>query len=766
MKTKFLAVALAFAASSAWAQGSYTGIDKNNLDTSVRPGNDFYHYAAGGWLATHPLDAEHVSNGSFVDLSDQNELRIQELILQYADGKQPKGTLGQKIGSLYRLMMDSVRLNKEGCSPIKPTLAKIAAIKTRKEYQLVTAQLDRRGESTMMFGIGVGADMRNAGMNLVSVGQGGLGLGTRDYYVNDDAQTVRIRDAYKNYMKNLFKLVGNDEVTAEKKMQAVMAIENRIAKVSYSRVQMRDLDNNYHKMPYTQLVEEFPGIDWGNVFLISGFPAFDLVDVGQPEPIHEVEKILAETSLDNLKAYAEIKVIAGASSQLSDEFRSEAFKLSQVMNGVQQDRLNALGAKITVSAPTVSGYTFLGWYVLNGDKLSDQQDYEYTVLAEGNNLIAVYTPVGGATFRLTVTGSKFTVSGINATQRSYFDRKITANETITVNFTGTEKFLYWINSSNKIVSRSPEYTFMLVQDTDLTAVYSEADTAEALIVFVSAKVDGQVMSSFYATASDPIEFPLVPSSMGKTFKYWSIDGTNEATADVIHNAIASAQDGRIEVYPVYESAGSTYDVTVVCVDENGNEINRETPYSGVAVGSSRTVTAQATLNGKAFSYWTDEAGNILAYTTAYTVRPVESIMLYAVYGIEAEARPTIVMTQAYASMNGTYYRVSFTTSRSVPENYTVQSVGQLYVRAEYLDTTSEDAIKQALTIGSENGNVKNVKSSSTEANDTHTLNVNTSDMNRVFYARGYLVVDGPNGVETIYTDTYLFGSYNTLNDGN
>ena len=425
-----------------------------------------------------------------------------------------------------------------------------------------------------------------------------------------------------------------------------------------------------------------------------------------------------------------------------------------------------LGAKITVSAPTVSGYTFLGWYVLNGDKLSDQQDYEYTVLAEGNNLIAVYTPVGGATFRLTVTGSKFTVSGINATQRSYFDRKITANETITVNFTGTEKFLYWINSSNKIVSRSPEYTFMLVQDTDLTAVYSEADTAEALIVFVSAKVDGQVMSSFYATASDPIEFPLVPSSMGKTFKYWSIDGTNEATADVIHNAIASAQDGRIEVYPVYESAGSTYDVTVVCVDENGNEINRETPYSGVAVGSSRTVTAQATLNGKAFSYWTDEAGNILAYTTAYTVRPVESIMLYAVYGIEAEARPTIVMTQAYASMNGTYYRVSFTTSRSVPENYTVQSVGQLYVRAEYLDTTSEDAIKQALTIGSENGNVKNVKSSSTEANDTHTLNVNTSDMNRVFYARGYLVVDGPNGVETIYTDTYLFGSYNTLNDGN
>ncbi len=425
----------------------------------------------------------------------------------------------------------------------------------------------------------------------------------------------------------------------------------------------------------------------------------------------------------------------------------------------------ALGAKITVSAPTVSGYTFLGWYVLNGDKLSDQQDYEYTVLAEGNNLIAVYTPVGGATFRLTVTGSKFTVSGINATQRSYFDRKLAVNGSITVTFTGNEKFLYWINSSNKIVSRSPAYTFMLVQDTDLTAVYSEADTAEALIVFVSAKVDGQVMSSFYATASDPIEFPMAPSSMGKTFKCWSIDGTNEATADVIHNAIASAQDGRIEVYPVYESTGKTYDVTVVCVDENGNEISSETPFTGVAVGSSSNVTAEATLDGKAFSFWADGVGEdrtILAYTLTYNVRPVENITLYAVYGAEADARPTIVMSQAYASMNGAKYRVSFTTTRSVPEGYTAESVGQLYVRGEYLDTTNDETIMQALVLNSENGNVKNVKTSNIESNSTHTLNINTSEMNRVFYARGYLVVNGPNGVETIYTDTYLFGSYNTL----
>ena len=309
-----------------------------NLDPTVRPGEDFFQYAAGGWMKAHPLDAEHTNNGAFTDLYEESQKQIQELILQYANTPQEQGTLGQKIGSLYKLMMDSVRLNREGWTPLKPTLEKIASIKDRREYQLVTAQLDRKGEETMMFGVGVGSDMRNASMNLVSIGQGGLGLGTKDYYLNDDEQTVRIREAYKTYMTNLYGLVGNDEAVAKKKMEAVMAIETRIAKASKSRVELRDIDANYHKMTYNQLVLDYPGIDWGNLFLISGFPAFDLVDVGQPEAIHEVEKILAETALDDLKAYAEIKVIAGASSQLSDAFRAEAFKLSSVMNGIQQDR--------------------------------------------------------------------------------------------------------------------------------------------------------------------------------------------------------------------------------------------------------------------------------------------------------------------------------------------------------------------------------------------------------------------------------------------
>ena len=339
MMKRTIFLGLAFCALGAFAQTNLSsGIDLKNLDTSIKPGNDFYHYAAGGWLKSHPLDAEHAENGAFVDLQELNQKRIQGIILEYASKPQQKGSLGQKIGSLYNLMMDSARLNREGWAPIKPTLDKIAAIKNRKEYQLVCAQLDRNGEGTMMFGIGVGADQKDAEWNLVGIGQGGLGLGERDYYVSDDAQNKRVLEAYKQYLKKLFMLTGADEATAEKKMEAVLAIETRIAKVSYDQVKLRDIDANYHKMSYNQLVNDFPGIDWGNVFLASGFPAFDFIDVGQPEPIHEVEKILADTPLDDLKTYAEAKVIAGATGQLSDEFRKTAFALSQVLTGVKQDR--------------------------------------------------------------------------------------------------------------------------------------------------------------------------------------------------------------------------------------------------------------------------------------------------------------------------------------------------------------------------------------------------------------------------------------------
>lgn len=337
--SNFLIASLLCVSIPAGAQNDLSsGIDRANLDTQVKPGDDFYQYAVGGWLKAHPLDAEHTANGAFTDLYEQNQKRIQDLILEYANKPQPKGSLGQKIGSLYRLVMDSVRLNREGWTPLKPVLARIAAIQDRKSYQLVTAQLDRNGASTMMFGIGADADLHNAAMNVVTIGQGGLGLGVREYYLKDDEQSKKVREAYKTYLKKLFLMTGNDEATAQKKVDAVWNIEMRIAKASYDQVKLRDISANYHKMTYNQLVSDFPGIDWGNCFLAGGFPSFDEVDVGQPEPIHEVEKILAETPLEDLKAYAEIKVISGSASHLSDDFRKAAFDFGSVLTGVKQDR--------------------------------------------------------------------------------------------------------------------------------------------------------------------------------------------------------------------------------------------------------------------------------------------------------------------------------------------------------------------------------------------------------------------------------------------
>ena len=330
-------IMLAIVAGVTAASAQNKGYDKANMDLGVKPGTDFVQYSTGSWLKSHPLDAEHPTNGAFVDLYEKNQLQINELVLQFANQPQKPGTLGYKIGTLYNLVMDSVRLNREGYAPIKPLLEKLRKVEDRSEYFRLTAEFDRRGENTMMFGWGVGADIRNAGHNVVKIQQGGLGLGTTDYYLNDDEQTKAVREAYKEYGRKLFKLVGYSDEEATKKVEAVMAIENRIAKVSYDQVKLRDLDANYHKMTYAELLKQFPGIDWTMMFWVTGAPAFGEVVVEQPEPIHEVEKILAETSLDDLKSYAESRILGGATSALSDDFRKASFEFSSILTGQQQD---------------------------------------------------------------------------------------------------------------------------------------------------------------------------------------------------------------------------------------------------------------------------------------------------------------------------------------------------------------------------------------------------------------------------------------------
>ena len=308
-----------------------------DMNTAVRPGDNFMEYAAGTWQKKNPLRDDQVNNGAFTRLFEENQKQMQELILAFAEKEQAPGSIGQKIGTLYNLMMDSVRREKEGYTPLMPLLEKIRGVKDIKDYQRTMAELTRRGENVQMFSWYVGADMKQADQNLVSIGQGGLGMPQRDYYLNEDEQTIAIRKAYKEYCKKLLAFVGYNAAEAEKKVEAVYAIEKRIAMASYDNVKLRDVKANYHKMPYNQLLADFPGIDWTTIFWVAGYPAFSSVDIGQPEPIHEVEKILAETSLDDLKSYAELKVLDGGASYLSQNFRNAKFEYEKVMTGKSQD---------------------------------------------------------------------------------------------------------------------------------------------------------------------------------------------------------------------------------------------------------------------------------------------------------------------------------------------------------------------------------------------------------------------------------------------
>lgn len=338
-KLKSFFPAMAMAAMPVFAQQELgSGIDRANMNLEAKPGTDFFEYAAGGWMKAHPLTPEYPQYGQFTTLQEENRKQLQELIEEMAKGAYAHGTLQQKIGSLYNLAMDSVRRNAEGWTPIKADLERIAAVADKREYQMLAAQLGKRGVQSM-FGVYCDADLRNSHANLVQINQSGLSMGERDYYLGNDEPTRKVREAYKEYVKKLFRMTGYSEEEAAQRMEAVLRIETCIAEASYSATKQRDVEGNYHKMTYAQLLKDFPGIDWSTVFLFSGIPAVQEVSVNQPEPIHEVENVLAESSLDDLKAYMAFKLVNDASGCLDDAFRAASFDFyGRVMTGAEQDR--------------------------------------------------------------------------------------------------------------------------------------------------------------------------------------------------------------------------------------------------------------------------------------------------------------------------------------------------------------------------------------------------------------------------------------------
>lgn len=340
-KKNYVAVAaLAFAMLTSCAgqkeAKSTSGIDLANMDTTVAAGTDFFRYACGGWNDAHPLTAEYSRYGTFDLLFENSQKQLRELIEGLAAQKNnPAGSAAQKIGDLYNMAMDSVTLNKQGAEPVKAMLSKIAALKDKSEIIPMMTEMAHIGVGTY-FRSYVYADPKNSALNIFQMGQGGINLGEKEYYLDNDSITQNIREQYKVYIGKLFKLAGFTEAEAQQKVADVMEIETAIAKASRSATELRDPEANYHKMSFDELKKTISGIDWDAYVKGLGIQAPAELNVEQVEPIQEVARLMNTLPLSKHVSYLEYNLLDAAASCLSDDFVAARFDFyGKVLSGRQ-----------------------------------------------------------------------------------------------------------------------------------------------------------------------------------------------------------------------------------------------------------------------------------------------------------------------------------------------------------------------------------------------------------------------------------------------
>lgn len=333
-----LALAVAAGCDSKKEAVMTSGIDLTNLDTTAVQGADFYQYACGGWMKKHPLTNEYSRFGSFDMLAENNREQLKGLIVEIASGQNAQGTIGQKIGDIYKLAMDSVKLNADGVTPIQADLEKIASVKDKSEIVPLMAELAHSGVFPY-FSFYVGADIMDSKSNLFQLYQGGISLGEKEYYLDNDDVSVNIRNKYKEHIVKMFQLAGFDEAAAKKKMEAVMDIETRIAKASFSAVEQRNPAANYHKMSLDELKKEIPGIDWDAFLNGIGVKGVTELSVSQVDPIKEVEKIINSLPVENQIAYMQWSLIDRAAGYLSDDLVAQNFDFyGKTLSGKQTNQ--------------------------------------------------------------------------------------------------------------------------------------------------------------------------------------------------------------------------------------------------------------------------------------------------------------------------------------------------------------------------------------------------------------------------------------------
>ena len=331
---KFSYAVLSIALTSTMTINAQTpkGVDRNNLDESIAPQEDFYQYACGGWMKANPIKAEYSRFGTFDKLGESSREQVRSLIDNLDTKNAAPGSITQKIGDLYAMGLDSVRLNKEGAAPI---MNDVKTINNTKRADIIDLMSNMIGVNAF-FGTGVDADMMNSNMNTMYWQQGGLGLGDRDYYLENSENIVAVRDAYKKYLKTISALIGYSETDQNRFVENVMSIETALAKAAMTREELRNPLASYNPMTLDQITTQFPNVDLRRYFKNQGLNNVDIVVVGQPKSFAAVDSIMKNASEQELRDYITAGYVSTAASYLSDDFINAEFELSKAVSGVQQ----------------------------------------------------------------------------------------------------------------------------------------------------------------------------------------------------------------------------------------------------------------------------------------------------------------------------------------------------------------------------------------------------------------------------------------------
>ena len=316
-----------------------SGLDMTNFDKSVRPADDFYRYATGGWQKLHPLPAAYSRYGSFDMLQENVNKQVNSILASLTKKKFKEGTTERKLSDFYKLAMDQDRRNKEGLAPVKPLLDEMEAAKTLDQLHDLQLKYAKIGYG-VPFGSYFGADDKNVTRNILCLSQGGLTLGQKDYYLNNDKATSDIRDAYKKHLVRMFKLYGFTDAQASVKAADVFRAETELAIASKSNTELRDPQANYNKMSLKEFEDNYPNIPLCQMAEAEGVKLdyIQEMNVGQPAFFTALNSLMALQTADELRALMEWDVIQSSASYLTDEIRQANFDFfGKTMSGRKEE---------------------------------------------------------------------------------------------------------------------------------------------------------------------------------------------------------------------------------------------------------------------------------------------------------------------------------------------------------------------------------------------------------------------------------------------